>query len=153
MTNIRRILLTLLLCLPTLAIAAPAQAAYSLWYIPPNKTSPLLRTQGCTFRVLWGNYGSAPFAKFIDYSTPKCSGLAVTVIWQVGSETFESAEVTSYWTSGSDSCGGSYKEKQATGRAPGIATGMSLRFSNDYLAIISSRTDWSSISGITIKKC
>ena len=102
--------------------ASPAAAATHHFRWPAGRLSPLFGGATCTYRILWGNYGNVPFAKWRVYGPGSCS-YRIHVRYTDDGARFRSSEAPGYTGRGHDRCGG-YQEKQATGPAGNIATSM-----------------------------
>jgi hypothetical protein len=116
--------------------AAPAGADPSDIDLEINHMSPQYRAGDCVYKIIYGNYGSAPYAGVRVYNT-LCFGSAVVVKSADGNGIhYTSSQTVAH--NGIDSCG-AYWTIQATGPNPGYgigarfhpADGGTLRYASD----------------------
>lgn len=96
-----------------------------------NVMSPMLSNSGCQYKVQFGNYGSATFAKLRLYGG-SCTGFFVrgiaksspTVGWNFG-------DSSTPWTGGTDGCGSYFEQLQVEG-ATSIGTGAQVIYAGGY---------------------
>lgn len=106
--------------------AAPAGADFSDVHLSPNTMSPKwFGGTGCHIRIIYGNYGAAPFAGLRTYGSG-CGGMAISIWSADGNGTRWTTSSTVAGT-GTDGCG-SYTAIQVTGPTPGYGLRARLTF-------------------------
>ncbi len=113
--------------------AMPASAAVSSFRYPVMKLSPQFRDGSCRYKIIYGNYGSVPFAIVHAYDGGACiqgDRKPFVVVAYVNHRQELKHANSGHFSAGvrgSDRCGW-YTAFQATGEANHIATNMSVAF-------------------------
>jgi hypothetical protein len=126
MKTLMRLLLTIATVTGTAMVATPASAAVSYFRHPSNQLSRQFRDGSCIYKIIYGNFGSSPYATAHFYSGVCNSGSRqpeVYVEYQPNSGQTKSGSATG----GIDGCG-AYIAYSAVGPAGHIATNMWVYF-------------------------
>jgi hypothetical protein len=86
---------------------------------------------GCLFKVIFGNYGSAPYAGVRTYGGSACTGIQVA-IWSADSNGTRWTSSSTVAHTGTDGCG-AYSAVQATGPNPGYGLRARVTFATGHV--------------------
>ncbi|HEU5151184.1 MAG TPA: hypothetical protein VFU19_11840 [Iamia sp.] len=99
--------------------AGPAGADPADVHLPLTTWSPQYSLGGCRYKLVYGNYGAAPFVAARFYNLSACGGALVAVTYLNSSGVSVNAVSTAIQTTGTDGCG-AFEQILAVGTAPGI---------------------------------
>ena len=107
--------------------AAPPPAPPT-WYVPVNQMSPEFQDGTCVYRVMFGNFGSAAYAK-AHYYAGACGGstIEVAALRNGFTLTWEAAKGQEF-TVATDSCGTAYDEQATSEATPAYGVGARIAF-------------------------